>query len=214
MITKIERYYKQHRLDYSDNFRLRIHRSLSWLRSSNEIDSLDHKFITQWIAFNAAYANEISTITGDRNTFFEFLKKVCDLDKEEEIYSVIWDNYSQSFEKLLDTPYTFQPFWDFHNGKRSESDWERMFYGAKRKAQFALKNRETHIALQIIFSHLYTLRNQIMHGGSTFNSKANRAQLKESCDLLNVLIPIILNIMMKNHNEMDWGQPFYPYITN
>ena len=75
MITKIERYYKQHRLDYSDNFRLRIHRSLSWIRSSNEIDSLDHKFITQWIAFNAAYANEISTIAGDRNTFFEFLKK-------------------------------------------------------------------------------------------------------------------------------------------
>lgn len=214
MSIKIEQYYKQHRAEYSDDFRLRIHRALSWLKSANELENLDHKFITMWIAFNAAYANEISSITGDRNTFFDFLEKICGLDKKEKIHSLIWDSYSHPFEKLLDTPYTFQPFWDFHNGKRSFSDWERMFHGAKRKAQLALKNKETHVALQIIFSHLYTLRNQILHGGSTFNSSANRTQLKESCDLLSALIPIILDIMMKNHNEMDWGQPFYPYIIN
>ncbi|MBN6077491.1 hypothetical protein HYE59_08110 [Aggregatibacter actinomycetemcomitans] len=211
---QLTRYYKENRNNFNENFRLKIHRALSWLNSANELENLDYKFITQWIAFNAAYANEISSISGDRNTFFEFLKKVCDLDEEEKIHSVIWNAYSEPFEKLLDTPYTFQPFWDFYNGKRSESDWERMFHGAKRKAQFALKNKETHVVLQIIFSHLYTLRNQILHGGSTFNSSANRTQLKESCDLLGALIPIILDIMMKNHCEMDWGKPFYPYIQD
>lgn len=200
--------------NYQEDFKLRIHRSLSWLKKASLAEDLDIQFISLWISFNAAYANEVSDISGDRNTFFEFLRKICELDTQRNIYTIIWTSFNQQFKELLNTPYTFQPFWDYHNGKRSESDYLRMFVGAKRKAEIALKNKETHVALQIIFSHLYTLRNQIVHGGATFSSKVNRKQLSESCEILSLLIPAIIEVMMQNHNEINWGKPFYPVIKD
>ena len=76
----------------------------------------------------------------------------------------------------------------------------------------ALKKGETHIVLQIIFSHLYTLRNQLMHGGATYNSSVNRKQLLETCHILSKLIPMILQIMLENPDNPYWGKPFYPVV--
>lgn len=38
---------------------LRIHRSLSWLQRAAQCDDPDGRFVFLWIAFNAAYAQEI-----------------------------------------------------------------------------------------------------------------------------------------------------------
>lgn len=43
------------------------------------------------------------------------------------------------------------------------------------------------------FDRLYVLRNQIFHGGATFNSKANRDQLRDACDILGDLFPAIIS---------------------
>lgn len=208
----LNEYYRSHRETFTENFRLKIHRSLSWLEKAGSVEDSDIQFITLWISFNAAYADELSDISGDRNAFREFLKQICQLDKSRSIHQFIWQDEGGYIHKLLDTPYTFQPFWDFHNGQKSQSDWERMLYGAKKKADIALKNGETHIVLQIIFSHLYTLRNQLIHGGSTYNSSANRKQLYEACHILSNLIPMILLIMLENSDNNYWGKPFYPLI--
>lgn len=53
-------YYKENRADFNDNFRLKMHRTLSWLKKANEEENLDFKFIALWIAFNAAYADELN----------------------------------------------------------------------------------------------------------------------------------------------------------
>lgn len=66
--------------------------------------------------------------------------------------------------------------------------------------------------LLIVFDRLYTLRNQLMHGGATFAGRANRRQLKDGCAILQVCVPLILQVMQENHARNDWGQPFYPYI--
>ena len=51
-----------------------------------------------------------------------------------------------------------------------------------------------------------------MHGGATFNSQVNRTQINECITLLSSLIVVMLDIMMKNNDEMDWGKPFYPVV--
>lgn len=43
--------------------------------------------------------------------------------------------------------------------------------------------------LNTIFSRLYTLRNQIVHGGSTWNSSKNRQQLKDANNILSKILP-------------------------
>ena len=211
-LLDLNEYYRTYRNRYNDNFRLKIYRSLSWLEKAKSVEDLDTQFITLWISFNAAYADELSDISGDRNAFQEFLKQICLLDKSHSIHQFIWSDEGGNIHNLLDTPYTFQPFWDFHNGKKSQSDWERKFHRAKKKAEIALKNGETHIVLQIIFGHLYTLRNQLMHGGATYNSSVNRKQLLETCNILSTLIPMILQIMLENPDNPFWGKPFYPVI--
>ena len=68
---------------------------------------------------------------------------------------------------------------------------------------------ETHKILSTIFSRLFVLRNQIFHGGSTYNGQLNRQQVEDGGALLSYLIPIILTVMMENPNE-DWGDIAYP----
>lgn len=43
--------------------------------------------------------------------------------------------------------------------------------------------------LNTIFSRLYTLRNQIVYGGSTWNSSKNRQQLKDANNILSKILP-------------------------
>lgn len=199
---------------FNPNFRLKIWRSLSWLKNAEQSEQLDLKFISQWIAFNAAYADELSNILGDKNTFIDFLKRICDYDTEKTLQKIINKHYQNEIKNLLEQPYTFQPFWDYHNGKKSEEDWQFSFRRMKKRINTAFTQQKTHIVLHVIFNHLYTLRNQLIHGGSTFESSANRKQLTESCVILGALVPAILVIMMNCHSEVDWGKPFYPYIQD
>lgn len=205
--------YKTHRESFSENFRLRIHRSLSWLTQAEQTTELDFKFISLWISFNAAYAREIDDIQiGDKASFNEFIMHICVLDENHQIYDLIWQKFSGSIRLLLDNQYIFQQFWDFHNGKISEKEWEKAFFLAKNKLLYALEEKKTDKVLNVLFQRLYTLRNQILHGDSTFNSRVNRDQLKDGCAILSFLIPCMLEIMMEHHDDIEWGKPFYPVV--
>lgn len=182
------------------------------VKNAASIEQLDIKYISLWIAFNAAYADELSNIYGDKNTLLDFLKRICSYDAENSLQKILNKHHQTELKQLLELPYTFQPFWDFYNGKRAENDWLRMFNAAKRRANTAWNQKETHITLHVIFNHLYTLRNQLVHGGSTFESSVNRSQLSDGCTLLGGLILAILQIMMNTSSEVDWGKPFYPYV--
>ncbi|MDH2997845.1 hypothetical protein A1D22_00650 [Pasteurellaceae bacterium LFhippo2] len=210
--AELTTYYKEHRDDFNDNFRLKIHRMLSWLNKADTEEQLDFKFISLWIAFNAAYADELNNESGEKRTFYAFLKQICYLDQNNFLYEIIWESYSGPVRNLLDTPYTFQPFWDYHNGD-VDVDWREQFSYVKRTAKFAFEERDVHGILVILFKHLYTLRNQIMHGGSTFDGFANRAQLQDACDLLGQIVPAITQIMLSNPDNDYWGKPFYPFVN-
>jgi len=107
----------------------------------------------------------------------------------------------------------FQPFWDYHNGRVTDSEWSDRFKHAKAKAGYALANQETVEVLSIVFNRLYTLRNQLMHGGATWNSGANRDQVRECTKLLGTLVPLIIYIMMTNPNTL-WGDAHYPVVDH
>ena len=63
-----------------------------------------------------------------------------------------------------------------------------------------------------IFIRLYTLRNQLMHGGATWNSSVNRAQVRDGRALLARVLPVMLGVMM-NHPAQFEGRPFYPVVA-
>ena len=74
-----------------------------------------------------------------------------------------------------------------------------------------MAKRDTARILSVVFDRLYVLRNQIIHGGATWNSAVNRSQVTDGAAVLGSLIPLFIDIMMDNPDR-DWGRPFYPVI--
>ena len=198
------------------NMSLRVHRALSWLHRAELCeDDIDARFIFLWIAFNAAYANEI----GDQERpseqvfFGSFLQKLVDLDKNEILYELIWREFSSSIRILLENRFVYQPFWNFQNGQLSEDEWKTKFEQAKVAAHKALGAHHTTAVLRIILSRKYTLRNQLVHGGPTWNSSVNRNQLRDCSAFLDKLVPFIIQLMMDNPNVLG-GDACYPVVKD
>ena len=209
----LQQQFLQSKANNSDEFNLRLHRAISWLIKAEQSEQdLDIQFITLWISFNAIYAKEFSSNqNGDRISFNEFIAELCRLDKDKQIYNLVWQRFPQSIRVMLDNRYVFQPFWDYKNGKITENAWKEYLDKNNKKALTALANQDTYNILLVVFDRLYTLRNQIVHGGATYNSKVNRSQVKDGCQILLALIPAIIQTVLDNASN-DWGKPFYPVV--
>ena len=195
------------------NLNLRVHRALSWLQRAEMAEDEDGRFIFLWIAFNAAYATEIDDDRrlSEQETFKGFLEKLCELDEHKQIEQLVWQEFSGSIRMLLDTPFVLQSFWDYHSGKISEAQWKERLAQGKKMANQALASSNTPQLLGVVFNRLYTLRNQLIHGGATWNSSVNRKQLKDCANLLGKLVPVIIELMM-THPDTLWGDACYPVV--
>ncbi|WP_198335600.1 HEPN domain-containing protein [Psychrobacter celer] len=202
-----------------DGFSLRTYRAISWLAKANELaqsEESDLAFVTLWIGFNALYADELplsqSRGISDKSSFKDFIRKIGKYDTHERLYDLIWNRYPQSIRTLLNNQYAFTPFWQYQNGSFSQKAWEEDFDKDKKQALKYLSNKNnTDRLLTIVFDRLYTIRNQIVHGGATYASSVNRKQVKDAVNILGDFLPLITDIMM-NHPEQDWGKPFYPPV--
>lgn len=210
--TQLKERQRKERDGYNSTINLRVHRAISWLTRAEECDDLDGRFLFLWISFNCAYANDrSSSILGETKTFTDFIKKLVRLDVEKKIYNTIWQKYSGAFRLILDNKYVFQPFWNHHNGHKSAANWEEQFTASQHAAHTALANKDTATVLSVVFNRLYTLRNQMVHGGATHNSSTNRDQLRDGVNILGDLVPLIIEIMMNNHKSY-WGKAGYPVV--
>jgi hypothetical protein len=199
---------------FSESLALRVHRALSWLDKSEQCDDdKDSQFIFMWIALNAAYAQDTECLQHTETKAFSlFVSKLVELDQDNKLYDLLWSEFTSSVRVLLDNKFVFQPFWDFHNGKITEDEWKDRFSKAKASANYALAHKHTEQLITIVLQRMYTLRNQIVHGGATWNSSANRTQIRDSVTFLSQLVPFVIDIMMDNSNQV-WGSANYPVVN-
>ena len=64
----------------------------------------------------------------------------------------------------------YRPFWMAVWGSDRGGDWRRRFEASKRVALAALSSRDISTALSVVSDRLYILRNQIFHGGTTYQA--------------------------------------------
>lgn len=206
--------HRAEREQYPKNLSLRVHRSLSWLNKAEQCVDDDARFTFLWIAFNAAYAQEHDQRQsyGERLRYEEFLKKLIALDEHGLLSCIVWNNFAGAIRSILDNEYILQAFWDYHADRISEKEWLDAKTKAKYTAHRALENGDTTSVLSVLFTRLYTLRNQIIHGGATHNSAANRKQLRDCTNILEQIVPIVVELMMNGKNQL-WGDPVYPVIN-
>ncbi len=200
-------------------FTLRVHRSLSWLGRAEELAADDDlAFVCLWIAFNATYAQDDGQgmgTTSEQQRFRQFINTLCRLDADKSLSALLWREFSGSVRLLLDNQYVFQPYWDALNNAPAGAEvpdyWREDFEDARQRVHRALANQDTERVLYEVFLRLYTLRNQLVHGGATWNSSVNRAQVRDGRALLARLLPAMLEIMMTHPRQFE-GKPFYPVV--
>lgn len=203
---------REERDSYGEALGLRIHRAISWLARAEQCEDLDGRFVFLWISFNSAYSNDLGNISmAESEMFGAFIKKLVELDARQKLYAIAWQKYPSAIRVLLDNKYVYQPFWNHHNRMPGFENWEDHFKSSKQAANTALANKDTATVLRVIFNRLYTLRNQIVHGGATWNSSANRNQLRDATAILGDLVPVQIEIMMDN-NDAYWGEACYPVV--
>ena len=70
---------------------------------------------------------------------------------------------------------------------------------------------DTQKLLGIMFDRLYTLRNQLLHGGATWNSNINRSQISQGAEIMEQMVPIVIHLMMSD-SQQAWGEACYPVV--
>ena len=197
--------------EFDEDFSIRIHRALSWLRrGEKEALDPDAGFIFYWISFNANYSIEVDDRLRHSETqrFKEYFKLVVECDEENKIYNLVWDRFPQEIRGILNNEFIFQAFWQTSD---TSSNWREAMESSKFIVGKALNKKDTILILQILFSRLYVLRNQLIHGNATWNGQLNRQQVNDGYRLLSALQPVFLFIMM-SYSKKDWGKLAYPII--
>ncbi|MFL9765117.1 HEPN domain-containing protein [Vibrio cyclitrophicus] len=214
MYQVLKERHRKERESYPQALSLRVHRALSWLNKAEMSDDNDSKYIFLWIAFNAAYAQDFDYKAdfGERGLYQEFLTKIVSLDSDNKLSELVWSQYSTSIRLILDNEFILQAFWKYQSGDMSQEQWKNEQSKAKIAANKALSSGDTVTVLSVVFSRLYILRNQLIHGGATYNSSANREQLRDCTAVLESVVPTIISIMMDGHGEL-WGDAVYPLVS-
>lgn len=196
----------------TEDARTRLHRAISWLgRSESESKDLDARFIFQWIALNSAYAREFSSEESERVRFHGFVATLVALDTDKALHQALFQQFSGPIRTLIENKFVFEPFWTALRTHESSGDWERTFANSRKAATDAIMRGETAKVLSIVFDRLYVLRNQLVHGGATWNSRVNRTQLKDATNILGTIAPQLISLML-DHPDHDFGEVLYPVV--
>lgn len=215
----------------------RMRRANSWLTLSEKVESDDEAFVFLWIAFNAAYGTQFTDPNPEGNApsefskFRDFLMEILERDKKGEIAAILSGRrLAGRINHLLRNQYVFEPFWRSLKTEIEEGgeSWRTQF--ERRNAMVAhnfSKLNETlrseaevaclHNVLSEVFLRLYTLRNQVFHGGATYATGRGRKQVRDGAFIMATLVPVILDIMegdiRKDPATEVWGEVAYPSVN-
>jgi hypothetical protein len=176
--------------------------SEKWLsEASNDGVERTSKFLYYWIAFDSLMDDCISLDKKTacfRTRLKEFLKHVTDIDTNGYLEASLWKSYSNTIRILLDSRYTFKPYWDYQNGKISKEKWVLALKRNNRIALRALEHRDIATLIFVIFERIYTLRNQLLHGSFCPNDICIHSDMRGATLMMSELMPVFLELLGSN----------------
>ena len=212
----------------------RMRRAISWFDLSLTTETPDEEFIFLWIAFNAAYGFELRHPDAEDDSlsefqkFGDFLKNILDRDIRGEIeMRLTGRKLAGRIDHLLRNQFVYEPFWrSLRKGVgEPEENWAERFERSRGRVSYSFSRLSEpdvppkekvdllHTVLVEVFLRLYTLRNQVFHGGATFGTGRGRKQIKDGSFIMANLVPVILDIMEADIGEDPasdvWGEVAY-----
>jgi hypothetical protein len=132
---------------------------------------------------------------------------------EKRLADLVWTQFPGPIRGLLDNKFLYRDFWNAHNGRLPPEAWKPRFEATKAHTNKALGRGDTLAVLGITLDRIYTLRNQLVHGGSTWNGTVNREQVRDCARFMAALVPVIIEIMM-DHPRTVWSGAVYPVVAD
>ena len=179
--------------------------------------------------------------THESTKFKTFLKIIVKQDKCRHIKDILWvkSTYFKGVKNLLGNEWIYEPYWQHIRSMPDSDNWQERFLYDNKKVREAmsqvdrmtktidkLSERQNRVEankdyidgmltiLTEVFMRLYTLRNQMFHGGTTFASGLGRKQIEDGSYMMSKLVPVILDIMRedieKHRYSKIWGLLNYP----
>ncbi len=213
-LESLKEKYQANTQTFSPNISMRMRRVLSWIRrASREHDDPDASFVFHWIAFNAAYSEDEPDKSSlrERKRLKKFFRKVMSVDRQNTVYNFVYRELSETVFALVDNRYVFQPFWNYQNKVTHFDDWQSRLEKEKRETETYFQEARTDDVLAVIFDRLYVLRNQLVHGGATWNGSLNRVQVRDGAMIMAYLVPVFVDLMMDNPDSFV-ARPYYPAV--
>ena len=191
------------------DFNTRMRRAISWLeRAEGEPGDRDAEFIFYWIAFNAAYGGDGYT---EKRAFKNYFGKILAQGAGKSVLDTIERQCPDAIASFKDNEYVFPDFWteDTHQATKP-CEWEPLKISSNHKIDQGIKHGNVQDVLEELFDRLYVLRNQLLHGGATWQSSVNRLQVVNGAAIMRLLVPYFVDIMLDNP-DADWGVPYYSH---
>jgi len=123
----------------------------------------------------------------------------------------VFQQFSGPIRTLIDNKFVFEPFWRALREHDASNRWQASFGASHKAALGSIMSGDTATVLSIVFDRLYVLRNQLVHGGATWNSSINRAQVKDGVRILTAIVPAIVGLMLE-YPELELGDVLYPVM--
>ncbi len=197
---------------HDQNTRLRIHRAISWIaRAQAEQNDHDARFVFLWIAFNAAYASELALEGCARDQIAAYFKRLIERDAQGRVAALLLRQFTGPIRTMIANKYVFEPFWRALREHDDSDRWKTKFEEDNRLALRAVMEGGTEHVLAVVFDRLYVLRNQLVHGGATWNSSVNRNQVRDGSNLMMSLVPVLVELMI-DHPDAGFGDILYPVL--
>ena len=181
---------------------LRLQRAISWLDIAQQVEkgiegeerNLSARFIFFWIGFNALYEKKYEFFDKKpehMNLIEEYFDDI-DEDAKSRIYDVIRKRNNLGIIKnLTKNRFVWPEFWKKIRQGCQRDEIRKMW---EKELLPEIKKENTIEILHCVFGCLCVLRNQVIHGGSTFDSIVGRKQLHHGIKIMGFLLPVFIDI--------------------
>ena len=220
-IDRLRRLWKPRRDAYAkallyEAVRIRIHRALTWLAYAERCDGskdLDARLVGQWIALNSLYGQwdrRTGSPMADRDSLRSFTRQILSHDHDGLLAMVLQANAKLAMS-LFEDRYLCAHFWEEPTAPKGRDRGRGPLHAAQ-VAREQLSEGHHEAFLDRLLGRIHFVRNQLVHGGSTYNGQLNRTAVRRASQMMEHLLGCFLQIMMEHAYMDDWGDLCYPPI--
>ncbi|MFZ4722059.1 MAG: hypothetical protein ACOYMI_02780 [Phycisphaerales bacterium] len=220
-IARLRKLWKPRRDSYAramlyEDVRIRIHRALTWLEFAARCDAsedLDARLVAQWIALNSLYGrwdDRAGSPMPDRESLRVFAEQILSHDHDGLVASVLRAHAKLAIS-LFEDRYLCRHFWEAPSTPSGRNRNRDVAWGAANAREHLREGRHGAV-LDRVLDRIHFVRNQLVHGGSTFNGRLNRAAVRRASQMMDHLLACFLQVLMEHGYVDDWGGLCYPPI--